>query len=618
MLWAGIIAFRILNCVFLQTYFTPDEFWQGPEVAHAIAFGQGQLTWEWQADARLRGVAHPLLYVAVYRALGACGLDTAWAIAHAPLFLGGLVAAVSDQAVFALARHLLPQEAAPWALFLQLSNWFNFYCLPRPYSNCVEASLTVAALARWAPALWPKPVLTAAKSFALVDTAVADKAMEEAARRRGFFGGEVKALALAAICVAIRPSSAMLWALVGAMRLMMIPIHRWPLYLGCVVLPTVGIMLAASTAADRWFYGAWTFVPLNFLRFNVLEGSSAVFGVQPWHWNFTEGLPAMLGLSLPFFIPGAVSGPAACLGRLILFFLATHSLSPHKEWRFLLAALQLANVCAGYTLWRDQAAPAPAFGFVQWWQRQPPRRRRRMAVVAFVLGNTPLALYVSIVHQRGPLAVTAALRRELTARARAGPAGGGGLAAAAACGSCPAGDSPPSEPNEVSVHFLMPCHSTPFYSHLHVPELNGRLRLWSLDCSPSKRLSPLRSESDRFDADPAAFTAATYGQPPRRWRRFFAPSEPPKLPSLPGPDDGLQRALPDYLVLYETHLAAVSSALPVAETAALGEAERRAASGDATSGYVEVARVFNTHFNGDSDAAETYGHICVLRRADPQ
>ena len=46
LLWnraAATLAFRVLNAVVLCTYWNPDEFWQGPEVAHRLAFGYGYL-----------------------------------------------------------------------------------------------------------------------------------------------------------------------------------------------------------------------------------------------------------------------------------------------------------------------------------------------------------------------------------------------------------------------------------------------------------------------------------------------------------------------------------------------------------------------------------------------
>lgn len=39
----GIIIFRILNALIVRTYFNPDEYWQGPEVAHVLVFGTGML-----------------------------------------------------------------------------------------------------------------------------------------------------------------------------------------------------------------------------------------------------------------------------------------------------------------------------------------------------------------------------------------------------------------------------------------------------------------------------------------------------------------------------------------------------------------------------------------------
>jgi phosphatidylinositol glycan class B len=47
LLFAGLCLFRTLNALLVQTYFNPDEYWQGPEVAHHMAFGYGHLTWEW-------------------------------------------------------------------------------------------------------------------------------------------------------------------------------------------------------------------------------------------------------------------------------------------------------------------------------------------------------------------------------------------------------------------------------------------------------------------------------------------------------------------------------------------------------------------------------------------
>lgn len=42
-LWVTLAAFRVVNAWTVRTYFNPDEYWQGPEVAHRLVFGSGYL-----------------------------------------------------------------------------------------------------------------------------------------------------------------------------------------------------------------------------------------------------------------------------------------------------------------------------------------------------------------------------------------------------------------------------------------------------------------------------------------------------------------------------------------------------------------------------------------------
>lgn len=58
---SAVVLLRALNSATLSTSSAPDENWQGPEVAHRLVFGYGELTWEWRPGARLRSLIHPLL-----------------------------------------------------------------------------------------------------------------------------------------------------------------------------------------------------------------------------------------------------------------------------------------------------------------------------------------------------------------------------------------------------------------------------------------------------------------------------------------------------------------------------------------------------------------------------
>ena len=137
----------------------------------------------------------------------------------------------------------------------------------------------------------------------------------------------------------------------------------------------------------------WVLVPWEFLKFNLLEAGSAQYGAHPWHWNFSQGFPTIAASLLPlglhglwlahrcgllkaplrpccsiWHVPCCAAQPQPpqlqCLprqmlhivwlvtadhlacrhampGLLLMWTLLTNSLPAHKEFRFLLPALQL-------------------------------------------------------------------------------------------------------------------------------------------------------------------------------------------------------------------------------------------------------------------------------------
>lgn len=70
--------------------------------------------------------------------------------------------------------------------------------------------------------------------------------------------------------------------------------------------------LALMLIIDRIGYGVWTFVPWNFIKFNVLEGKDRLYGVHPWNWYFFQGYPAILGTFMPLTVVGYVTAPVCC------------------------------------------------------------------------------------------------------------------------------------------------------------------------------------------------------------------------------------------------------------------------------------------------------------------
>lgn len=137
-------------------------------------------------------------------------------MAHSPKLLQGVMAGVCDYYTFGLALRAFGAAAAGWALLFQVLSWFNFYCLVRPYSNSAEAVLATAALFHWAPYFLPGTAVAAAAETTAAETAAAKGAKGGAGGGASSPGsasgrGETCALLLAALCVAVRPTSAALW-----------------------------------------------------------------------------------------------------------------------------------------------------------------------------------------------------------------------------------------------------------------------------------------------------------------------------------------------------------------------------------------------------------------------
>eukprot|EP00850_Spirogloea_muscicola_P018611 SM000172S03084 [mRNA] locus=s172:193184:196341:+ [translate_table: standard] len=399
----------------------------------------------------------------------------------APRLLQAAMAAVGDLHLHRLAARLHGQRAADWALACQLASWFTLFCSTRTFSSCAEAALTTAGLALWP---WPR---------AAVGVQPHD---------------DRRALRLAALACAARPTAAIPWAFAGARRLLGLDAAAAARFVASKVLPVALVALVGTVALDSWMYGRPVAVPLEFLRFNVLAGGAAAYGTHPWHWYFSQGFPVMLGTLLPLAALGAWWSPERGPAWLVLWTLACYSPLAHKEFRFVLPVLPLAIMYAGHALavlearsWtaagrRRQDAGAAAAAELQARpaltteagtvksdgssvQRLPAGPHfwsRPFAACVAALFATQIipGLYFSVVHQRGSVVVMDYLSRE---------AGAGRVAA---------------------VTFLMPCHSTPFYSHLH-----RNVPMNYLDCSP-RGLEAGASDSTAFLANPGSFVRRLY------------------------------------------------------------------------------------------------------------
>lgn len=80
-----------------------------------------------------------------------------------------------------------------------------------------------------------------------------------------------------------RPTNAVLWIFLGVMHLLQTsdPIR----FVMLTVLPIAVIVTALMLVIDFIGYGEWTFVPLNFIRFNILEVSTCCLTTDTAGWS---------------------------------------------------------------------------------------------------------------------------------------------------------------------------------------------------------------------------------------------------------------------------------------------------------------------------------------------
>ena len=253
--------------------------------------------------------------------------------------------------------------------------------------------------------------------------------------------------------------------------------------------------IAISLVLDTSFYDTPTFTPLRFLSTNVFHSISLFYGQNPWHFYLSQGIPLLLLTQLPFLLDGnrkfyrsnsaglAIRNRAVLkeLGVAALGMIASYSLLSHKEWRFLHPILTILHLFVALSLVSShlhhsiskQSAPPGSFArkALHPFERLAIRSRIRLSHL-FILPISLLpAIYLTAFHQRGQNEVVLWMRDVL--RSQRGTSQSGSISLK--------GEG--SSREMTSVGFAMPCHSTPWQSHLHSKELEYG-RAWFITCEP--------------------------------------------------------------------------------------------------------------------------------------
>ena len=209
-----------------------------------------------------------------------------------------------------------------------VSPW-QFYCGARTFSNGLEATLTIAALA-----YWPWQLLAGVDGNA---TSPSSTSSWQALFANGGTRRLRLSLVLAATAVVLRPTNILIW-----LALLTITVTRLTLDdshgpatttttaaaaatssgLGAGVVLRLcaealgcgSLVLGVSAVSDRLFYGIWTLPAYTFLDINLTQDVAVFYGSNPWHYYLSQGLPLLTTTALPFALYGLYASLAGSAG----------------------------------------------------------------------------------------------------------------------------------------------------------------------------------------------------------------------------------------------------------------------------------------------------------------
>ncbi|CAF0912048.1 unnamed protein product [Brachionus calyciflorus] len=418
----GFTIYRLLNIFLNQTWFVPDEFWQSQEIAHKLAFDYGYLTWEWKVG--IRSYVYPFFLAIFYKAIQIVHLDKTDILIYISPILHCLLTAFSDFLFLLYVKKFFNKKIAYLSSICRLISWYSIYSSPRSISNNLEEFFTILSL------------------YSFEDDTVSPRYSKF--NIAGFFS------------FILRPTSA----------INLIPLYVYQFFFLCnridlkkkfiINFVLIGVLiLSFGVLIDSYFYGSFLISWWNFFLYNVYNNIGIHYGTHSFHWYFTQGYPTLIFIHIVLFIFGLKYSNHLKFQLVTIFFnMVFYSLLSHKEFRFLTQIMPFTMIICAYGI-----------------ENLKNLMGKKLTITIFVVvgvGNIVLAIFLGILHQRGPISLMYYLR------------------------------SIDLEEGKDSILFLTPCHSTPYYSYLHK---NVSMRF--LTCEPNlKNLNNYIDEADVFFNDP--------------------------------------------------------------------------------------------------------------------
>ncbi|XP_015907398.1 GPI mannosyltransferase 3 [Parasteatoda tepidariorum] len=228
------------------------------------------------------------------------------------------------------------------------------------------------------------------------------------------------------------------------------------------------ILFSFLIICDRWCYNQWTVTLYNFFLFNWSKDIGIFYGSHHFLWLLVVGLPVVLTTLIIPFVLGLTIRKLRPFYILVLWFILIFSIPSHKEFRFLLPVMPVCMIITGVVMTEI------ANEKVQLYRLKISKNLSSYLAFSSILCNAPLSIYMSVFHQRGTMDLMHHISHIAT--------------------------------DDSKILFLMPCHSTPYYSHVH-----KNISMKFLTCEPNFEDSVnYKDEADEFFQDPSKWLTSFY------------------------------------------------------------------------------------------------------------
>ncbi len=235
-----------------------------------------------------------------------------------------------------------------------------------------------------------------------------------------------------AISCIIRPNNGLIWLYLGLVLLYRLPTIIVKVKVVLLVLAMATISIGLNSIVDYYYYGKFVFPIWEFLKFNIVEQAGDFYGVAPWHFYLFQGIPILLVGYLPITIYECFTSWRSQFFGLLIFIISIYSFIGHKEFRFIYPLLPIFHLFTAKFFSRFSL----------------PQSLKFKILTGIIIINTAVAVYFTQIHERGVMDLMEYLRHDIDVS---------------------------------SIGLLMPCHSTPWQSHLHRDDLDD---YWFLSCEP--------------------------------------------------------------------------------------------------------------------------------------